>query len=80
MGLLHFLAPLSILPFDEAASLSYGLVRAFLEKSGTPIGPLDTLIASHAAAVDAVLVTANEREFDRVPGLRVENWARRLSC
>ena len=45
-----------------------------IERAGTPIGPLDTLIASHALSVDVTLVTNNDREFRRVAGLRVENW------
>jgi tRNA(fMet)-specific endonuclease VapC len=47
-----------------------------LEKAGTPIGPNHLLIAAHARALDLVLVTDNEREFSRVPGLTVENWLR----
>ncbi len=70
-----FLAPLDVLPFDEAAMRKYGKVRAHLERKGTPIGALDTLIAAHALALDVVLVTNNLREFKRVPGLRLENWA-----
>lgn len=69
-----FCTPISILPFDSYASEQYGRVRSHLERIDTPIGPLDTLIAAHALAVDAVLVTSNEREFRRVPDLRVENW------
>ncbi|HQB84702.1 MAG TPA: VapC toxin family PIN domain ribonuclease, partial [Candidatus Rifleibacterium sp.] len=46
------------------------------EKAGSPIGPLDMLIAAHAMAVGACLVTNNEREFSRVAGLRVENWCK----
>jgi tRNA(fMet)-specific endonuclease VapC len=45
-----------------------------MERSGRPIGPLDTLIGSHALALGVTLVTGNEREFRRVPGLRIENW------
>jgi tRNA(fMet)-specific endonuclease VapC len=60
--------------FDEAAARAYGNIRATLESQGTPIGPLDTLIAAHAIAVDATLVTNNVREFARVPGLRIEDW------
>ena len=52
----------------------YATVRTYLEKAGTPIGPNDTLIAAHALALDCTLVTDNEAEFRRVPGLRVENW------
>ena len=52
----------------------YVTIRTHLEKAGTPIDPNDTLIAAHALALDCVLVTDNEAEFLRVPGLRVENW------
>ena len=69
-----FLLPLEIAPYDLAAALRYGEVRADLAKRGRPIGPLDTMIAAHALTLDATLVTNNEREFGRVPGLRVENW------
>jgi tRNA(fMet)-specific endonuclease VapC len=61
-------------PYDEDVALCYAQVRAGLERSGTPIGPLDTLIAAHALALDLPLVTDNTREFSRVPNLRVENW------
>ncbi|MCC6360992.1 MAG: type II toxin-antitoxin system VapC family toxin [Phycisphaerales bacterium] len=74
VALAHFCAPLEICPFDHAAATSYGELRSTLERAGTPIGPLDTLIAAHAAALDVALVTNNEREFRRVSGLRVENW------
>jgi len=69
-----FLAPLDILPFDETAMRRYGALRSGPERKGTPIGALDQLIAAHALAVDAVLVTNNVREFERVVGLRLENW------
>lgn len=72
--LAEFCAPLAILPFDNLAAEFYGRVRAHLEHAGTPIGPLDTLIAAHALSLDIPLVTNNEKEFARVPGLRVENW------
>ena len=70
-----FLAPLFIDPFDESCVWAYGELRAQLEKIGQPIGSLDTLIAAHALAFDTVLVTNNQKEFARVPGLRLENWA-----
>lgn len=70
-----FLAPVDILPFDEACAWQYGQVRAHLSRIGTPIGSIDQLIAAHALALDAVLVTNNVREFQRVPSLRIENWA-----
>ncbi len=69
-----FLAPLSILPFDEPALWAYGELRTELERRGTPIGSLDTLIAAHALSQRATLVTNNTDEFARVPGLQLENW------
>jgi tRNA(fMet)-specific endonuclease VapC len=69
-----FLAPLVILPFDEAAVWVYGDLRAELERKGTPIGSLDTMIAAHALSQQSTLVTNNTREFARVPGLALENW------
>jgi tRNA(fMet)-specific endonuclease VapC len=69
-----FCEELEILPFDELAAETYGRIRATLEQAGTPIGPLDTLIAAHAFSLDCTLVTNNEREFRRVNGLTVENW------
>jgi tRNA(fMet)-specific endonuclease VapC len=69
-----FFAPLDILAFDEAAMRAYGPLRTHLEGQGTPIGSMDTLIASHALALEATLVTNNAREFQRVPGLILENW------
>ena len=70
----HFLAPFAMLLFDTDAAKAYARVRADLTRAGRPIGPLDMLIAAHALSVGAAVVTANEREFRRVPGLRVENW------
>jgi len=68
-------APLEIRSFDNAAAVAYGKIRADLERAAQTIGPMDTLIAAHALAENAVLVTNNEREFRRVEGLVVENWA-----
>lgn len=73
-ALLRFLAPISILPFGAAAAIEYGDIRFYLQGKGTPIGPLDMLIAAHAKAEKTVLVTNNVREFKRVPGLKIENW------
>ncbi len=70
----RFLLPLEVLAFGQEAAASYGRVRAALEKAGTPIGPLDTLIAAHAVSVGVTLVTNNTREFQRVPDLEVEDW------
>ncbi len=69
-----FLLPLTILDFDYNAAMVYGTIRATLEKQGTPIGPLDMLIAAHAKSLDITLVTNNTREFARVPELKFENW------
>lgn len=70
-----FLAPLTILPFDVDAVWVYGDLRADLERRGTPIGSLDTMIAAHALSQQALLVTNNTREFAKVPGLQLDNWA-----
>jgi tRNA(fMet)-specific endonuclease VapC len=71
----NFLRPLEIVEFTSADAASYANVRSKLERTGRPIGPLDTLIAAQAVRRKLVLVTNNEREFRRVAGLRVENWA-----
>ncbi len=71
---LDFTRRVSVLFFDDKAAMEYGKLRAELQRKGTPIGPNDTLIAAHARSIDATLVTNNIREFNRVQGLRVENW------
>jgi len=68
------LAAIAILPLEAPADQHYGKLRAFLAKKGEIIGPNDMLIAAHALTLDCVVVTANQREFARVPGLKVENW------
>lgn len=73
-ALLHFLIPVEILPFDASAASEYGTLRTYLQSRGTPIGPLDMLIAAHAKSENMILVTNNVREFIRVPNLKVENW------
>jgi tRNA(fMet)-specific endonuclease VapC len=70
-----FVSMLRILPFKDDAAAHYGQIRAELERAGTPIGNNDLLIAAHARAEGLTLVTNNRREFDRVPGLKVETWA-----
>ena len=70
-----FLAPLEILPVDESAMRAYGPLRAALEREGTPIGALDLLIAAHALALECTLVSNNLREFSRIQGLKLANWA-----
>jgi tRNA(fMet)-specific endonuclease VapC len=69
-----FLVPFVILPFDENAALEYGNVRQSLERKGTPIGPLDTLIAAHAMSEHLILVTNNVAEFSRVENLTLQDW------
>ena len=74
LALAEFLLPLEIADFDAGAAEAYGRVRAALEKTGTPIGALDTMIGAHALSLGVTLVTDNTREFIRIPGLAVENW------
>ena len=66
--------PLVVLPFDLEDSVAAGTIRAILKRLGTPIGPYDVLIAAQARRRGATLVTANTREFSRVPGLKLEDW------
>jgi tRNA(fMet)-specific endonuclease VapC len=70
----QFLDTVTVLPIDRLVERPYGELRTALESSGHPIGSLDTIIAAHALAVRAVLVTNNLREFRRVRGLRCEDW------
>jgi tRNA(fMet)-specific endonuclease VapC len=67
--------PIRLLEFDEEDAREAGEIRALLERKGTPIGPYDVIIAAQARRRGALLVTANEREFARVPGLKTEDWA-----
>jgi tRNA(fMet)-specific endonuclease VapC len=71
----NFLRPLTVVEFVSADAVAYAQLRAKLERAGTPIGPLDTLIAAQAMARGLTLVSNNEREFRRIGGLRLENWA-----
>lgn len=64
-----------VLPLDVEVANHFAEIKAVLERKGTPMGPFDLLIAAHARSLDLTLVTNNTREFSRVPGLRVENWA-----
>jgi tRNA(fMet)-specific endonuclease VapC len=70
----NFLRPLTLVDFTSDDAIAYAAIRAKLERSGTPIGPLDTLIAAQAIARRLTLVSNNEREFRRVAGLQIENW------
>lgn len=68
------LETIPVLPLDIPADAEYGGIRAELETAGQPIGLNDLLIAAHASALDMTLVTDNTREFNRIRGLKVENW------
>jgi len=70
----EFLLPLEIADFDKPAADAYGLIRAQLEKAGTPIGPLDLQIGAHALSLSATLITNNIKEFNRIKGLNVTDW------
>lgn len=71
----QFFLTLPILPFDEPASRHYGEIRTHLERAGTPIGSMDLLIAAHARSLNLIVVTNNQSEFQRVPGLNNEDWS-----
>ena len=73
--LAQFLSIFDVLSFDGEAATAYGIIQADLQRKGTPIGPMDTLISAHARAEGLTLVTNNLREFERVEGLTLENWA-----
>lgn len=70
----HFTRFVTVSAWPLGAAPFYGSIRAHLKSRGTPIGAMDLLIAAHALFLNAVLVTNNEREFKRVPKLKVENW------
>lgn len=69
-----FLMPLEIMPYDDQAIWHYARLRQKLQSTGQTIGSLDMLIAAHALALDVVLVTNNTKEFERIEGLKLENW------
>ena len=70
----NFVSTFVIVPFDEKSCEIYARIRASLEKSGVPIGPMDLLIASISLANNSILVTNNTKEFRRIKGLKLENW------
>ena len=75
LALAMLLANIEILDFDVNAGDCYGKIRADLEKNGTPIGPLDMMIAGHARSLGYTVVTNNVKEFKRVSDIKIENWA-----
>ena len=76
IALLEFLFPFLLIDFDQMAAIQYGLIRASLESRGKPIGSMDMLLAAQAKSRDLILVTNNEKEFQRIEGLKLENWVR----
>ena len=74
IALSEFLAPVTILNYDDKAAMKYGIIRTELEKKGQIIGPLDLLIATHALSENLILITNNEKEFKKIKQLKVENW------
>lgn len=74
LALALLLANIEIVSFDSLAAESYGKIRVDLEKTGTPIGPLDMMIAGHARSLGYTIVTNNTKEFQRVRNLKLENW------
>lgn len=70
----QFLSVFHIVHFDEEMSALYGKIRSVLEKAGKPIGNMDLLIASQALSLKLTLITANEKEFNRIATLKIENW------
>ncbi|MGE3152469.1 MAG: type II toxin-antitoxin system VapC family toxin [Nitrospiraceae bacterium] len=74
LALYQFITPLEVADLDRNAATTYGRLRASLETKGTVVGAMDLLIAAHAICLGVKLVTNNVREFQRIPGLRVDNW------
>jgi tRNA(fMet)-specific endonuclease VapC len=70
----NLLGEIEVLPFDVPADVEYGEIRSELETAGKPVGANDLLIAAHARAASATVVTVNVGEFKRIRGLKVENW------
>jgi tRNA(fMet)-specific endonuclease VapC len=75
LALDEFILPLEIADFDEKAAEEYGIIRADLERAGRPIGSMDMLIAAHALALGAILVTNKKNEFKQVRNLKVVDWS-----
>ena len=75
LALTLFLANIEVVPFNDDAAVEYGRIRADLKRKGTPIGANDLMIAAHAKSLGVTLVTSNTREFERVEGLMLEDWA-----
>jgi len=76
IALIGFLSIFTILPFDDTDAVEYGIMRAELEKKGKIIGPMDLLLAAQAKKKRLIIVTNNTREFERLEGLKIENWVK----
>jgi tRNA(fMet)-specific endonuclease VapC len=76
MALNNFLLPFIIVNFDLGSSEVYRKIRSDLEKKGRPIGSMDLLIAAQAISLNITLVTNNTKEFDRISGIKIENWVK----
>jgi len=76
VALLEFASFFEIYDCDAGAAREYGIIRADLDRKGKVIGAMDMLIAAQAISLNFVLVTNNEKEFKRIPGLKIENWAK----
>ena len=74
LALVEFISSFEIVPFTYEDTQSFGLIRAYLNKKGTPIGPYDLQIAAQCLTRELILVTNNEKEFKRIPNLMIENW------
>ncbi|HPB82575.1 MAG TPA: type II toxin-antitoxin system VapC family toxin [Spirochaetota bacterium] len=74
IALIEFLSIFNILPFDDTDAAEFGIIKTDLEKKGKIIGPMDLLIAGQAKSKKLILVTNNIKEFERVKGLKIENW------
>lgn len=76
IALIEFLSIFNILPFDDTDAVEFGMIKTDLEKKGRIIGPMDLLIAGQAKSKKLILVTNNIKEFERVEGLKIENWVK----
>ena len=76
IALIEFLSIFNILPFDDTDAVEFGKIKADLEKKGTIIGPMDVLIAAQVKSKKLILVTNNIKEFERVQGIKIENWVK----
>jgi len=74
LALVEFISSFEIIPFSNEDTQSFGLIRAYLNKNGTPIGPYDLQITAQCLTRDSILVTNNEKKFKRIPNLMIENW------